>query len=77
MKIDREGVHITHCCKKHGCKYFDPDCPVVNGRAEARYKCEDCESDREHLKSLLEEMSLLELLELYKEKLQGSGNRTT
>ena len=23
------GVHQTHCCVVHGCKYGDEDCPVV------------------------------------------------
>lgn len=36
------GVHAAHCCKWHGCKYGDPDCPVVTGEVEQRYKCEDC-----------------------------------
>jgi hypothetical protein len=36
------GVHAAHCCKWHGCKYGDPDCPVVTGEIEQNYKCEDC-----------------------------------
>lgn len=36
------GVHATHCCKWHGCKYGDPDCPVSNGEVEQEYLCEDC-----------------------------------
>jgi hypothetical protein len=36
------GVHATHCCKWHGCKYGDPDCPVANGEVEQEYPCEDC-----------------------------------
>lgn len=36
------GVHATHCCKWHGCKYGDPDCPVVLGKIEQVYLCEDC-----------------------------------
>lgn len=41
------GVHISHCCKWHGCKYGDPDCPVVNGEIEQEYLCEDCYKDLE------------------------------
>ena len=41
------GVHISHCCKWHGCKYGDPDCPVVNGEVEQEYRCEDCYEDVE------------------------------
>ena len=36
------GVHAAHCCKWHGCKYGDPDCPVANGEVEQEYQCEDC-----------------------------------
>lgn len=36
------GVHAAHCCRWHGCKYGDPDCPVVIGEVEQEYQCEDC-----------------------------------
>lgn len=36
------SVHSTHCCKIHGCKYGDEDCPVVNGEEVQEYPCEDC-----------------------------------
>ena len=36
------GAHPTHCCKWHGCKYGDPDCPVVTGKVKQVYLCEDC-----------------------------------
>lgn len=39
------GVHASHCCKWHGCKYGDPDCPVVSGEVEQKYLCEDCYVD--------------------------------
>ena len=38
-------VHDRHCCKKHGCKYGDINCTVVNGVCEG-VECEDCEFDR-------------------------------
>lgn len=37
------GVHAAHCCKWHGCKYGDDDCPVYNGEVEQYYLCEDCD----------------------------------
>jgi hypothetical protein len=37
------GVHRTHCCLIHGCKYGDEDCPVANGIIEQEYPCEECE----------------------------------
>ena len=41
------GVHASHCCKWHGCKYGDPDCPVANGEVGQEYLCEDCYYDLE------------------------------
>lgn len=35
------GVHKSHCCKKHGCKYGDEDCPVVLKLTKQKYVCED------------------------------------
>jgi hypothetical protein len=31
MTREEMGVHDTHCCAIHGCKYGDDDCPVVSG----------------------------------------------
>ena len=39
------GVHASHCCKWHGCKYGDDDCPVANGEVEQLYLCEACDWD--------------------------------
>lgn len=39
------GVHKGHCCVKHGCKYGEPDCPVVNQVVEQSYTCEDCSDE--------------------------------
>lgn len=39
---DTTGVHRTHCCVKHGCKYGDKCCPVVNNEVEQDYLCEEC-----------------------------------
>lgn len=35
------GVHNTHCCRDHGCKYSDPRCPVAYGDAPG-IPCEEC-----------------------------------
>lgn len=37
------SVHGTHCCKSHGCKYNDDDCPVVVGTEEQQFFCDECE----------------------------------
>ena len=42
QKRDNTGVHQTHCCAIHGCKYGDHDCPVVSGKIIQTYACEDC-----------------------------------
>ena len=39
---DSIGVHAAHCCKWHGCKYGDEDCPVVFGQVEQLYPCMFC-----------------------------------
>ena len=39
------GVHAAHCCKWHGCKYGDEDCPVVLGKVEQEWPCEYCTDD--------------------------------
>lgn len=44
---DNYGVHISHCCKWHGCKYGDSDCPVVTGKVKQGYLCESCYEDLE------------------------------
>jgi hypothetical protein len=36
------GVHINHCCEKHGCKYGDIDCPVTLNLVTQKYPCEFC-----------------------------------
>lgn len=42
MKDYNIGVHQTHCCMKHGCKYGDDDCPVVLKRTKQEYPCSNC-----------------------------------
>lgn len=46
--MDNSGVHRTHCCQEHGCKYSEDDtCPVVNGQVKQDYPCESCEDSNE------------------------------
>lgn len=37
------NVHTEHCCREHGCKYGDADCPVATGAQPQSGPCEDCE----------------------------------
>jgi len=49
MKKDNWGVHQTHCCFKHGCKYgyniMQKECPVYAGKIKQEYPCESCDND--------------------------------
>ena len=48
MEFDRNGCHNTHCCKEHGCKYGDADCPVEIGNLPG-IRCESCGPDMREL----------------------------
>lgn len=39
-------VHIRHCCKVHGCKYGEEDCPVTNEIVVQHSLCERCKEER-------------------------------
>lgn len=39
---DQWHVHKKHCCKHHGCKYGDKDCPVVLGLVSSDNICTEC-----------------------------------
>ena len=43
---DDWGVHETHCCLEHGCKYGDKDCPVALDLIKQRYFCESCHDEK-------------------------------
>lgn len=51
------GVHISHCCKWHGCKYGDPDCPVKLGKVKQAYLCDYCAEDLEEEKFFVEKLA--------------------
>ena len=57
MDISKYGVHRTHCCVLHGCKYGAVDCPVEKGEIKQDYTCESCDMDGikkvEEIKDLL------------------------
>lgn len=59
-KLYRTAVHMTHCCKAHGCKYTNwlPEaarCPVVTGEVEQAHPCEWCDESKAELAELLAE----------------------
>ncbi len=43
--VEGVGVHVEHCCAKHGCKYGEKRCPVVIGEVKAAGPCEECENE--------------------------------
>lgn len=47
VQVKRPGVHVRHCCKDHGCKYGDFDCPVASGPLEQDYLCESCHEEKD------------------------------
>lgn len=50
------GVHQTHCCKQHGCKYGDSVCPVFSGEVIQDFPCETCSFAREEVEEILHEI---------------------
>lgn len=38
-------THTYCCCRIHGCKYRDPNCPVVHGYIIQQYECHQCFRD--------------------------------
>jgi hypothetical protein len=39
---ENQDVHTEHCCKLHGCKYGDDDCPVATGKKRQSHTCQSC-----------------------------------
>lgn len=42
FKSKKKCVHTEHCCRIHGCKYGDEDCPVYLGQKPQSFACESC-----------------------------------
>jgi hypothetical protein len=42
-EVTKHGVHASHCCAKHGCKYGDNMCAVTQGVVAQMYPCETCD----------------------------------
>jgi hypothetical protein len=52
QEVDHFGVHVTHCCVWHGCKYRDDDCPVETKQVKQAYDCEACGWEDEEITEL-------------------------
>jgi|ERR1017187_1222748 hypothetical protein len=60
------GIHLSHCCLKHGCKYGDgDDCPVESGEMTQEYRCEQCYQDDSNETRQEAIKSALSIIELY------------
>lgn len=57
------GVHETHCCVRHGCKYGYTQCPVELALVVQQYPCESCSY----------EMAEMEEMRVERSKLQGES----
>lgn len=61
------GVHAAHCCKWHGCKYGDDDCPVYSGEVEQEYLCEDCDWELREEKYIRQQLVRIEEIKRWRE----------
>ena len=68
------GVHKSHCCKWHGCKYGDKDCPIVNGEEKQLYLCEDCDEDLESEEHHKQALKNIEEIKVFQKELKGGAN---
>jgi len=64
--FENYGVHQSHCCKWHGCKYGDENCPVVLGAVKQLYLCEDCEEDLEEKEYYKNKLEIIKEIEEFK-----------
>jgi len=76
-KANQTGVHASHCCVYHGCKYFDDDCPVISGETHQQYPCEECMYDPmlevvDHLNELIDQTPV-DKIELLNERIKLKG----
>lgn len=69
-----KNVHTEHCCKRHGCKYMDDDCPVELGIQEQSYDCEDCGSELIEAKNIFKTLTDEERLEVMGEYCRHCGS---
>lgn len=59
------GPHLSHCCKEHGCKYGEDNCPVVTGQVVQQFRCEECPASAKAVKTRVKSLEK-ELLEAKK-----------
>ncbi|MFA7264813.1 MAG: hypothetical protein WC054_00635 [Candidatus Nanopelagicales bacterium] len=48
------GIHITHCCALHGCKYGKTGCPVENLQRVQSGNCQFCDDEEGDLQFVLQ-----------------------
>jgi hypothetical protein len=73
------GVHQTHCCAKHGCKYGEVDCPVVAGIIKQSYPCESCDNENNKEKDMYNTKTLTkdDVKRVFLKELEDTSEATT
>ena len=51
--VKNHGTHITHCCRIHGCKYGNTNCPVETKTHMQKYVCEQCSDALEEMDEMI------------------------
>ena len=54
IPYEDSGVHVSHCCVLHGCKYAEGTCPVWAALLTQEHPCEDCVDHSDVLDRLIE-----------------------
>lgn len=72
------AVHAEHCCKYHGCKYGDKNCPVVKEKVKQLWPCEDCYEEMDEAEYYTSVVSRLpQMYELRLEAQKRAFNKAT
>lgn len=67
-------VHAAHCCKWHGCKYGDYNCPVELGLVKQEYLCEYCEEAIENEQHWINVLKNIQEMKEFKSEKSNSSN---
>lgn len=69
MEKEKWGVHVSHCCVLHRCKYGDEECPVKQKQVKQVYPCEFCDEEGfQNIEQIEEYVALQGYIEQAKEE---------
>lgn len=60
--------HITACCIEHGCKYDNPQCPVVQGQLLQKHLCPKCLDNSDPSNTITERTRWQQIRHLYQSR---------